>query len=46
MFAETHQGLGDAVLLADITKICRPTGLKPDVVPDLGVVLKPKDKFK
>lgn len=35
----THQGLGHAVLLPDIAEVSRAAGLKPDVIPKLGVVL-------
>lgn len=35
----THQRLSDAVLLSNITEVSRDTGLKPDVVPILGIIL-------
>lgn len=38
--AATHHCLGDAVLLSDITEVSGATGLEPDVVPKLSIVLR------
>lgn len=34
-----HQGLGHAVLLPNIAEVSGAAGLKPDVIPKLGVIL-------
>lgn len=38
----THQCLGEAVLLSDVTEVPRDIGLKPDVLPIQGVLLEEK----
>ncbi len=40
--AMTHQGSSDAVLFTNVTEVSRATGLEPDVVSKLGVVLQRK----
>lgn len=37
--AVAHQGLGHAVLFANIAEVSGAAGLKPDMIPKLGVVL-------
>lgn len=38
--ALTHQGPGHAVLFSNVTEVSRTTGLKPDVVSELGIFLQ------